>query len=37
MKVEITIDRRKKLPEGALPALEKELLRSLTKTLTTAV
>ncbi|HBV7158716.1 TPA: DinI family protein [Klebsiella aerogenes] len=29
MKVEITIDRRKKLPEGAVPALEKELLRRL--------
>ncbi|EME1359695.1 TPA: DinI-like family protein [Klebsiella aerogenes] len=27
MKVEITIDRRKKLPDGAVPALEKELLR----------
>ncbi|MSE29446.1 DinI-like family protein, partial [Escherichia coli] len=27
MKVEITIDRRKKLPEGAVPALEKEMLR----------
>lgn len=29
MKIEITIDRRKKLPEGALPALEKELLTRL--------
>ncbi|EIV3800689.1 TPA: DinI family protein [Klebsiella aerogenes] len=29
MKVEITIDRRKKLPDGAVPALEKELLRRL--------
>ncbi|OUG64430.1 hypothetical protein AZZ62_002380, partial [Klebsiella variicola] len=26
MKVEITIDRQKKLPDGAVPALEKELL-----------
>ena len=25
MKVEITIDRQKKLPDGAVPALEKEL------------
>lgn len=29
MKVEITIDRLKKLPDGAVPALEKELLRRL--------
>lgn len=29
MKVEITIDHRKKLPDGAVPALEKELLRRL--------
>lgn len=29
MKVELTIDRRKKLPEGAMPALEKELLKRL--------
>ncbi|UUX43871.1 DinI family protein [Klebsiella aerogenes] len=29
MKVEITIDRKKKLPDGAVPALEKELLRRL--------
>lgn len=29
MKVEITIDRQKKLPDGAVPALEKELLRRL--------
>ncbi|MBG0672007.1 DinI-like family protein [Enterobacter hormaechei] len=27
MKVELTIDRTKELPEGALPALEKELLK----------
>ncbi|EBY2674702.1 DinI-like family protein [Salmonella enterica subsp. enterica serovar Brandenburg] len=30
MKVELTIDRTKKLPDGALPALEKELLKRLT-------
>ena len=29
MKVEITIDRQKKLPDDAVPALEKELLRRL--------
>jgi hypothetical protein len=29
MEVEITIDRRKKLPEGAVHALEKEPLRRL--------
>ncbi|HGF0147541.1 TPA: DinI-like family protein [Klebsiella variicola] len=29
MKVEIIIDRQKKLPDGAVPALEKELLRRL--------
>lgn len=29
MKVEITIDKHKKLPDGAVPALEKELLRRL--------
>ncbi|EOT1756545.1 DinI-like family protein [Citrobacter koseri] len=29
MKVELTIDRTKKLPEGAVPALEKELLKRL--------
>lgn len=29
MKVEITIDRLKKLPDGAVPALEQELLRRL--------
>ena len=27
MKVELTIDRTKKLPDGAVPALEKELLK----------
>ncbi|HFW6381971.1 TPA: DinI family protein [Klebsiella aerogenes] len=27
MKIELTIDKRKSLPEGAVPALEKELLR----------
>ncbi|EGT0647629.1 DinI-like family protein [Citrobacter braakii] len=27
MKVEITIDRTKELPKGAVPALEKQLLR----------
>ncbi|MCZ4677231.1 DinI-like family protein [Citrobacter sedlakii] len=30
MKVELTIDRTKKLPDGALSALEKELLKRLT-------
>ena len=29
MKVELAIDRTKKLPDGALPALEKELLKRL--------
>lgn len=29
MKVELTIDRTKKLPDGALPALERELLKRL--------
>ncbi|SAA61858.1 DinI-like family protein [Enterobacter roggenkampii] len=29
MKVELTIDRTKELPKGALPALEKELLKRL--------
>lgn len=29
MKVELTIDRTKELPKGALPALEKELLKLL--------
>ncbi|EAT6369392.1 DNA damage-inducible protein I [Salmonella enterica] len=27
MKIEITIDRTKKLPDGAVPALEQELLK----------
>ncbi|PWI82114.1 DNA damage-inducible protein I [Enterobacter sp. CGMCC 5087] len=31
MKIEITIDRTKKLPDGAVPALEKELLRRITQ------
>ena len=29
MKVELTIDRMKELPKGAVPALEKELLKCL--------
>lgn len=29
MKVELTIDRTKKLPDGAVPALEQELLKRL--------
>lgn len=29
MKIEVTIDKAKKLPEGAIPALEVELLRRL--------
>lgn len=29
MKVELAIDRTKKLPDGAVPALEKELLKRL--------
>ncbi|MES0345689.1 DinI family protein [Citrobacter koseri] len=29
MKVELTIDRTKKIPDGAVPALEKELLKRL--------
>lgn len=29
MKVELTIDHTKKLPDGAAPALEKELLKRL--------
>lgn len=29
MKVELTIDRTKKLPDGAVPSLEKELLKRL--------
>lgn len=31
MKIEITIDRMKKLPDGAIPALESELLKRLSK------
>ncbi|MBG0590464.1 MULTISPECIES: DinI-like family protein [Enterobacter cloacae complex] len=31
MKVELTIDRTKELPKGAVPALEKELLKRLQK------
>lgn len=31
MKVEITIDRKKSLPDGAVPALEVELLRHLSQ------
>ncbi|WP_024556631.1 DinI family protein [Franconibacter pulveris 1160] len=31
MKVEVTIDRTKKLPDGAIPALETELLKRLTQ------
>jgi hypothetical protein len=31
MRVELTIDRTKNLPDGALPALEAELLSRLTK------
>ncbi|MBL5928542.1 DinI-like family protein [Lelliottia amnigena] len=31
MKVELTIDRMKKLPEGALPALEAELFKRLSE------
>jgi hypothetical protein len=27
MKIEVTIDRKKKLPDGAVPALEKELFK----------
>ena len=29
MKIELTIDRTKELPEGAVPALERELLKRL--------
>ena len=29
MKIELTIDRTKELPKGAIPALEKELLKRL--------
>ena len=31
MKIELTIDRMKKLPVGAIPALESELLKRLSK------
>lgn len=31
MKIELTIDRIKKLPDGAIPALESELLNRLSK------
>ncbi|MCE1325296.1 DinI-like family protein [Enterobacter asburiae] len=31
MKVELTIERMKKLPDGAIPALESELLKRLSK------
>ncbi|HCM9506486.1 TPA: DinI family protein [Enterobacter kobei] len=31
MKIELTIDRVKKLPDGAIPALESELLKRLSK------
>jgi len=31
MKVEVTIERTKKLPDGAIPALENELLNRLNK------
>lgn len=31
MKIELTIDRMKKLPDGALPALESELFKRLIK------
>lgn len=31
MKVEVTIDKHKKLPDGAIPALEQELLRRLSQ------
>lgn len=31
MKVEITIDRTKKLPDGAIPALQKELQKRLSR------
>ncbi len=33
MKVEVTIDKHKKLPDGAIPALEQELLRRLSQIL----
>ena len=31
MKVEVTIDRTKKLPDGAVPALEQELLKRISQ------
>ncbi len=31
MRVEVTIDKKKKLPDGAVPALEAELLRRLSQ------
>lgn len=31
MKIELTIDRMKKLPDGAIPALESELFKRLNK------
>ncbi|KFA83214.1 MULTISPECIES: DinI-like family protein [Enterobacter] len=31
MKIELTIDRMKKLPDGAIPTLESELLKRLSK------
>ncbi|MEA4402665.1 DinI-like family protein [Klebsiella pneumoniae] len=31
MKVEVTIDKHKKLPDGAIPALKQELLRRLSQ------
>lgn len=31
MRVEVTIDKKKKLPDGAVPALETELLRRLSQ------
>ncbi|WP_049257160.1 DinI-like family protein, partial [Klebsiella pneumoniae] len=31
MKVEVTIDKHKKLPDGAIPALEQELQRRLSQ------
>lgn len=35
MKVEITIDRTKELPKGAVPAIEKELFRRISPTIQT--
>ncbi|WP_336981788.1 MULTISPECIES: DinI-like family protein [unclassified Cedecea] len=31
MKIEVTIDRTKKLPDGAVPALEQELLKRISQ------